>query len=225
MIFNEHSNLIGTHAMFGASQSSWLRYDLPKMVEKIHSSYRVILGTEIHEFAATQISLGHKLANPKSVRENLETYLYSKYYDDNTESISEYGKKILEEIAYLPKEVFGTTRVYIFDGVSFKMTPERPLVYSSYFYGTTDSISFRDNKLRIHDLKTGSVAAHMEQLYIYAALFCLEYNVKPTDIEMELRIYQNNEIICDNPGADTIMSIMNLIVKRDKELRKVMGEI
>lgn len=225
MNFNKHSDLRGTHATFGASQSAWLRYDISKMIDKIHSSYRTVLGTEIHEFAASQIKLSHRLSNVKSIKDNLETYLYFKYRDEQIDNISEYGKKIIDEISYLPKEVFETVKTYIHDGVSFKMTTEQPLVYSLYFYGTADCISFRDKVLRIHDLKTGSIPAHIEQLEIYAALFCLEYNIKPIDISIELRIYQNDEILHHEPSADDISPIMELIRIRDKELNKIYGGV
>ena len=224
MNFNKHSNLIGTHATFGASQSAWLRYDISKMVDKIHSSYRVVLGTEIHEFAASQIILCHKLGSIKNVKDNLETYLYFKYQGDDN-SITEYGRRIIDEIGYLPKEVFETVKTYINDGVAYKMTPEQPLVYSLYFYGTTDCISFRNNVLRIHDLKTGSIPAHIEQLEIYAALFCLEYKIKPVDIQIELRIYQNDEILHHEPSVDDIVPIMDLIKTRDEELNKIYGGV
>lgn len=75
--------------------------------------------------------------------------------------------------------------------------------------------------LRIHDLKTGRTAVHMEQLEIYAALFCLEYKVKPAEIEMELRIYQNDEILYFNPEPEDISQIMNQIVHLDKLLGKI----
>jgi len=218
------SSLIGAHAIFSPSQSSWLRYDVPKMIEKVHTHYRVILGTEIHEFAADQISLRQKLSTPKSVKENLRTFIFNKY-KDNDNRIIPYGEKILDEINFLPKIVFNTTMVYIQDGVGFKMEPEKKLMYSELFWGTSDSVSFRDGYLRIHDLKTGAVPAHMEQLQVYAALYCLMNDVKVNDISIELRIYQNNEVLCDKPTSETIGSIMNFMVKRDYELRKAMGEL
>ena len=62
-------------------------------------------------------------------------------------------------------------------------------------------------------MKTGVVPAHMEQLEIYAALFCLEYKVKPSEIEMELRLYQNNEILYHTPTqAEDIVPIMDKII-------------
>ena len=74
------------------------------------------------------------------------------------------------------------------------MDTEVVLYYSPNFWGTADSICFRDNVLRIHDLKTGTGPIHEEQVLVYAALFCLEYKIRPGDIEMELRIYQNDDI-------------------------------
>ena len=50
-----------------------------------------------------------------------------------------------------------------------KMTPEQILYYSDNCFGTADAILFRNNFLRIHDLKTGKIPAHMEQLEIYAS--------------------------------------------------------
>ena len=44
----------------------------------------------------------------------------------------------------------------------------------------------------------------MEQLLIYAALFCLNYGIRPGDISFELRIYQNNEINVCNPTEEDI---------------------
>lgn len=68
-----------------------------------------------------------------------------------------------------------TLNSYVNDAIGFRMTPEQVLCYSENCFGTADSICFRDDILRIHDLKTGIVPAHMEQLLIYDALFCLEY--------------------------------------------------
>ena len=98
------------------------------------------------------------------------------------------------------------------------MSTEVVLYYSDRFFSTADAICFRHNMLRIHDLKTGKTPVHMEQLMIYAALFCLEYKVKPEDIDMELRIYQNDEVIVHNPGYDEIVPIMEQIVRFDKVL-------
>lgn len=114
-----------------------------------------------------------------------------------------------------------TLNMYVNDAIGFKMQPEQVLYYSDNCYGTADAILFRNNMLRIHDLKTGVTKAHMEQLEIYAALFCLEYRKKPSDIDIELRIYQNNEIVIFNPTAEDIVPIMDKIITFDKLLDKI----
>ena len=93
------------------------------------------------------------------------------------------------------------------------------------FSGTADAISFRNNFLRIHDLKTGTRPVHIEQIEIYAALFCLEYKVKPADIKIELRIYQNDEILVHEPEAEEIIVIMNKIIHLNKILEDVEGRV
>lgn len=110
---------------------------------------------------------------------------------------------------------------YVNDAIGFNMSTEVVLFYSENFFGTADAISFRNNFLRIHDLKTGRRPVHMEQLEIYAALFCLEYKIKPGDIRMELRIYQNDEILIHEPTAEDILPIMDKIVHVDKMLEKI----
>lgn len=118
-----------------------------------------------------------------------------------------------------------TIYAYVNDAIGFKMDTEVVLFYSERFFGTADAISFRNNVLRIHDLKTGRRPVDMEQLEIYAALFCLEYRVKPGDIEMELRIYQNDEILIHNPTAEDILPIMDHIIRLDKLLQKLDEEV
>ena len=118
-----------------------------------------------------------------------------------------------------------TICMYINDAIGFKMEPEVVLFYSERFFGTADAISFRKNKLRIHDLKTGKTPVKMEQLMVYAALFCLEYRYKPSEIEIELRIYQNDEILYHNPTTDEIVPIMDKIVHLDKLLTKMEEEV
>ena len=109
---------------------------------------------------------------------------------------------------------------YVNDAIGFGMSTEVVLYYSDRFYGTADAICFRNNMLRIHDLKTGRGPVHLEQLMVYAALFCLEYKVKPETIDIELRIYQNDDILIHNPGSDEIREIMDLIVRFDKLLQQ-----
>lgn len=117
-----------------------------------------------------------------------------------------------------------TLNMYVNDAIGYKMTAEVPLYYSPNCYGTADAISFRNNMLRIHDLKTGETPAHMEQLMIYAALFCLEYRMKPADIKMELRLYQNDQILYHNPEVDEIVPLMDKIITFDKIINRIREE-
>ena len=113
-----------------------------------------------------------------------------------------------------------TLYAYVNDAIGYRMSTEVILYYSPRFFGTADSISFRNNHLRIHDLKTGKSPVHIEQLLVYAALFCLEYKVKPSDIDITLRIYQNDDYVQIEPTAEDIVPIMDRIVYLDKMLEK-----
>lgn len=117
-----------------------------------------------------------------------------------------------------------TLNMYVNDAIGFKMIPEQVLYFSENCFGTADAISFRKNLLRIHDLKTGETPAHMEQLEIYAALFCLEYGYKPSDIDIELRLYQSDTIIYHNPTAEDIVPIIDKIITFDKVINKIKSE-
>ena len=111
--------------------------------------------------------------------------------------------------------------MYVNDAIGYKMTPEQTLFYSENCFGTADAIGFRDGLLRIHDLKTGATPAKMEQLEIYAALFCLEYRMKPGEIAMELRLYQSDEVIIHEPTVEDIAPIIDKIITFDKIIAKI----
>lgn len=124
----------------------------------------------------------------------------------------------------LDPNVKTTLNMYVNDAIGFKMRPEQVLYYSPNCYGTTDSIIFRNNKLRIHDYKSGVNQSSLDQLLIYAALFCLEYDKSPFEIEIELRIYQNDEIKIYEPDPTEIKRIMEQIKFFDEKLNALMEE-
>ena len=64
----------------------------------------------------------------------------------------------------------------------------------------------------------------MEQLEIYAALFCLEYYKQPKDLGMEFRIYQNSEVLIHKPTSEAIEHIMQLIIRFDAKIEKIRTE-
>ena len=119
---------------------------------------------------------------------------------------------------------------FVNDAIGFNMTPEQVLYFSPNCFGTADAISFRKDRgkarhiLRIHDLKTGEVPAHIEQLEVYAALFCLEYGFQPKDIDIELRIYQFSEPDIFIPEADEIRGIMDVIEAHDRLIDSLRSE-
>lgn len=118
-----------------------------------------------------------------------------------------------------------TLNMYVNDALGFRMTPEQTLFYSQNCYGTTDAIAFSNNKLRIHDLKTGATPCKVTQLEVYAALFCLEYGFKPVEIEMELRIYQNDEVVIYEGDPLTITNIMDQIIMFDRRIEELRAEV
>ena len=121
-----------------------------------------------------------------------------------------------------------TLNMYINDAIGFKMSTEIVLFYSERFFGTADAICFRNEKgrntLRIHDLKTGKsgkIEDHIEQLEVYAALFCLEYKIKPGEIDTELRVYKNDQVLVHKATAEDILPVMDKIIHLDKLLQKI----
>ena len=105
--------------------------------------------------------------------------------------------------------------IFVNDSIGYKMTSEQILYYSHNSFGTADAISFRDNVLRIFDLKTGITKPSFKQLDVYAALFCLEYGIDPTTIQVEERMYQGNGFEVMIPEPLYIQDIMNKIVEFD----------
>jgi hypothetical protein len=117
-----------------------------------------------------------------------------------------------------------TLNMYVNDAIGFRMSTEQILYYSDNCYGTTDAIAFKNRLLRIHDLKTGVIPGSMHQLEVYVAMFCLEYDIKPGEIEIELRLYQNDEIIVSVPEIDVIAHIMSKIIVFDRSIESLKAE-
>lgn len=63
-----------------------------------------------------------------------------------------------------------TLNMYVNDAIGYNLKPEQVLYYSQNCFGTADAIDMRGDLLRIHDLKTGKVPAHMEQLMLFMLL-------------------------------------------------------
>ena len=131
--------------------------------------------------------------------------------------LHELAKKLIELGVKLPK-VKKAFNQYVNDAIGYRMATEQVLFYSYNAFGTADAISFRDKLLRIHDLKTGVSPVSLKQLEIYAALFCLEYQHEPKDINIELRIYQTDNIVIHSPEPEDIVFVMDKIIIFDKKI-------
>lgn len=205
MIFNEHSDLKGLHAFLGASKHHWLNYDDEKLIERYKGQYAQFLGTTLHEIAANLIQYNMKLAknDKKLVRFELE-------------------KAGVPSYTYDIDQIFENLANYVNDAIGFRLKPEVVLKYSSECFGTADAIDFKEREkiLRIHDYKSGTTPASMDQLLIYAGLFYLEYKdrlkLRLDEFETELRIYQNNEIVYFNPTIEDIAPVVDQIVYKNK---------
>ena len=208
MDWHRHSAIEGQHAFLGASKYHWINYDSDKLFERFSSSYIPTIGTILHALAKSLIDKKVKLtkADKKVVL-----------------------LRLLEN--GVPRSVINMDFIYenlmnyVNDCIGFGMDTEVTLMYSEYAFGTADAINFRDDILRIHDLKTGAAMAHVEQLYIYAALFCLEYRKKPGEIKIYLSIYQDGEVFEEEPDVEVIAQIMDKIITFDKAIRKFKGEV
>lgn len=118
-------------------------------------------------------------------------------------------------------DIGATLNMYVNDAIMYRMQVEQALYYSDNCFGHADTLSFDHGLLRIHDLKTGTIPGSVQQLQVYAALFCLEYILSPHEIDFELRIYQNNEVACYEPFPETIVHIMDKIVLFDQRIEEL----
>lgn len=206
MIFNTHSNLEGQHAFLGASKYHWLNYNEDLLKLRFLQQNATLVGSALHNLAHECIE--NKIKLSKSMDRHMVMLELAKYGLLNS--------------AINVDDILATLVPFVNDAIGFRMNSEQVLYYSENCFGTADAISFNFNTLRIHDYKSGTIKAHMEQLMIYAALFCLEYNIKPETIDkIELRIYQSSEVLFHNPAPEEISAIMDKIIESDKIIETI----
>jgi len=129
-----------------------------------------------------------------------------------------------------PGEQHNTLSLYVRDAIDLDMISEQVLFVSRNCFGTADTIGFKRNpetgrmKLNIHDLKNGVTRTSEHQLETYAAFFCLEYGIDPYDIEIELRIYQNDEVRVYDADPLVIADVMKTILEFDEWIEKRRAE-
>ena len=211
--FYDHSKDIpsGSHAILSPSQSSWTNYDSEeKLFNLVNSSYAQTIGTLLHQLAAAAIK--YKVKIPKvAARPIILLWLLA----------NKVPRGIINVEKYVPNFV-----AYVNDGIGFDMVPEVPLKYSENAFGTADAICFNEKKmqLRIHDYKSGVTKPCLRQLEVYAAYFCMEYNIKPKDISIELRIYWQDQIITGLPTAADIVPLIDRTIEYDRFITNLKGE-
>lgn len=149
----------------------------------------------------------------------IDTYSNYRAAQKGTE-LHDFAKRCIQLGIKLPDER-KTLNMYVNDAIRFGLVPEQPLYFSENCFGTADTIGFKNNILRISDLKTGVSTASMDQLMIYESIFCLEYGLRPTEFESELRIYQSDDIQMLSPEPEDIFMIMGKIVKFDLCIQKL----
>ena len=210
------SKLRGEHALFSPSTPSWMNYTDEQFLEALKNKYKAQIGTEIHEWSAIQIELGQKVESVRNAAKSIRTMIFQKYYSEKY-GLSDFGQTLLENIQYVPADVYTTVKAYVNDSVSNFMAPEEILEYSEFFFGTADALMFDSKKglLKIFDLKTGNRPAKIEQLYGYAALYCLVNKVDPFDVSFDLRIYQNAEVLMNEPESIDVRNAMDTIIRFD----------
>ena len=205
MFFNDHSKLEGLHAFLGASNFRWINWNDDLFEQRYYGQFAQQLGTSIHVLAKDLVKSRTRLT--KADKRLIDISLY---------------RDGIPRGAYNSEEILTNLLPFVNDAIGYHMTPEVILYYSMNCFGTTDAIGFNEKEkiLRIHDLKTGVTKTHIEQLLIYAALFCLEYHKKPTEFKTELRIYQNFEVLIHNPEPQEIEKFMYLITTRNEIVTK-----
>ena len=212
MNFRRHSELEGKHAILSASTWRWVNDDIESLTKRICSQYLSTIGTILHDIARKHIK--HRIKLNKYDKKNVMLELVDQGIPP----------MVIDAINF--DSVYENFMLYVNDCVAFKMTPEVVLRYSNNFFGTADAIKYDEEThfLRIHDYKSGTTPAHIEQLMIYVALFCLEYAIKPTSIQCELRIYQLPEPIIYEPTPEEITQIIERIITFDNFMTKMWEE-
>jgi len=212
MNLNDHSRLRGKHALLSPSNPSFLSKTPDEIRNYIYSGLRSELGSLIHKWAFYKIESRSRVTSARDAARSLRDYIFQKYYIEERRVLASEGKRLLKVLSKLPKEVLETVCDYINDAIGFRMTAEVIVAISDLMFGTSDAIIFNGKMLRVHDLKTGSTAAKIEQLLSYDAIFCYEYNINPFEIEHEVRIYQNGDILVSNPTGEIIQPIVDKLI-------------
>lgn len=177
----------------------------------------------------TRIIGQHAFLSPSNYRwlkydeEKLRRVYFSSEQSKRGDKLHAYAQQAIE-LGVKQADNGTTLSSYINDSIGFRMEAEVPLFYSEHCFGTSDACGFRENVLRIHDLKTGITPASMDQLLIYAGIFCFEHGFNPQEIDIILRIYQNDAIDELIPDSSDILIVMSQIKWASEYLSRLREE-
>lgn len=176
------------------------------LMKRYKAYYATQIGTLLHEYAKDRIDYSIRLN--KSSKGDVLLYLLK--------------NRIPREVIDIDY-IYDNFMAYVNDGIGFRMDTEITLVYTRECLGHADTINYSNDKhiLRIHDYKSGIAPAHIEQLKAYAALFYLEYMLKPEDNTTILRIYQTDNQIEETPEPEEIRNVMNTIISDVKGILNI----
>lgn len=207
MEWNKHPELQKQHTFLSPSKYTWMRKTDEELIESYYNSFATDIGTLLHDFAADHIRLRRELTE----------------FDDRSVEF-ELLRHRIPAGAFDVGFIFPNLMSYVNDSIAYHMDAEIPLKYSDTCGGTADAIQFRRKRLRIHDLKTGTTPAKIDQLMGYAALFFLEYGFKPETTRTELRIYQAGDILVCEPKPEEIREVMETIIHADAVVQSLKEE-
>jgi hypothetical protein len=101
-----------------------------------------------------------------------------------------------------------TLNLFVNDVIGFRMVSELVLFFSDNVFGTADALGFR---------KPPKSDRFLLQI-------CHEYGWKPQDIDVELRIYQHDDVQILIPVLEDIVPIMEKMVRFDNLIEQMKAE-
>lgn len=204
MSWNGYSSQNEQHAFLSPSKVSWIRYSEEELYSAYIRSFSPAIGTALHELAHDLIVKCVTLS-----KADRKMVLFHLLEND------------IPRVAIDMNALYPNFMAYVNDSLMYGLTPEVKLQYSDVCFGHADAVGFENNLLRIFDLKTGTTPAHMEQLMIYAALFCLQNKIKPATIQTELRLYQGGNVQVVSPDWKDIYEFTQIIIKNSNYIQKI----
>lgn len=176
---------------------------------ELEGQHAVLSPSKYYWISYSDEKLTEWLRNCKAMSDGIDTH--------------DFARRCIERGVKLPKRK-KTLNMYVNDAISYGLTPEQVLYFSSNCFGTADAIGLNNGNLYIFDLKTGETRADMRQLEIYAGLFSLEYPQEWAMVEsVILRIYQSNAIREVEQTKCEIDSIAARIVEANTVLEDILN--